>query len=100
MPIFTCTATNIPLLYIGAKIVFADIDPNSMNICTKSVEKLITKKTKAVVCVHYGGLPCDMSELKRISKKHTRSKKRSKILGFWNFSCYAHEKSSCACNAF
>ena len=70
VPIFTCTATNIPLLYIGAKIVFADVDRNSMNICTKSVEKLITKKTKAIVCVHYGGLPCDMSELMRISKKH------------------------------
>tara|TARA_B100000029_G_C17532120_1_gene943637 strand:- start:544 stop:1686 length:1143 start_codon:yes stop_codon:yes gene_type:complete len=70
VPIFTCTATNIPLLYIGAKIVFADIDPNTMNICTKSVEKLITKKTKAIICVHYGGLPCDMHELVRISKKH------------------------------
>ena len=103
VPIFTCTATNIPLLYIGAKIVFADIDPNSMNICTKSVEKLITKKTKAVVCVHYGGLPCDMSELKRISKKHNLiliedvaqaigAKYKNKNVGtFGNFSTFSFQ---------
>ena len=70
VPVFTCTATNIPILYLGAKIKFADIDPNTMNICVKSVEKLITKKTKAVVCVHYGGLPCDMQGLTKITKKH------------------------------
>tara|TARA_B100000886_G_scaffold339938_1_gene307032 strand:- start:57 stop:1199 length:1143 start_codon:yes stop_codon:yes gene_type:complete len=70
VPIFTCTATNIPLLYLGAKIVFADINPDTMNVCTSSVKKLITKKTKAIVCVHYGGLPCDMDELKKISKKN------------------------------
>ena len=103
VPLFTCTATNIPLLYIGAKIVFADIDPDSMNICTKSVEKLITKKTKAVVCVHYGGLPCDMSELKRISKKHNLiliedvaqaigAKYKNKNVGtFGNFSTFSFQ---------
>ena len=68
--IFTCTATNIPLLYMGAKIKFADVDRNTMNISIESVKKLITKKTKAIVCVHYGGLPCDMDELSRIGKKH------------------------------
>ncbi len=68
--IFTCTATNIPMLYMGLKIKFADIDLDTMNISVASVKKLITKKTKAIVCVHYGGLPCDMDELKKISKKH------------------------------
>ena len=68
--IFTCTATNIPMLYMGLKIKFADIDLNTMNISVKSVKKLITKKTKAIVCVHYGGLPCDMDELQKISKKN------------------------------
>ena len=68
--VFTCTATNIPLLYIGAKIKFADIDPRTMNICLTSVKKLISKKTKAIVCVHYGGLPCEMDELKKLSKKY------------------------------
>ena len=70
VPVFTCTATNIPLLYIGAKIKFADIDVKTMNICPKSVKKLISKKTKAIVCVHYGGLPCDMRELNAIAKKN------------------------------
>lgn len=70
VPVFTCTATNIPLLYIGAKIKFADIDTNTLNISVKSAEKLITKKTKAIVCVHYGGLPCDMDGLKKLAKKH------------------------------
>ena len=68
-PIFTCTATNIPLLYIGAKIKFADIDPKTMNIDIESVKKLITRKTKAIVFVNYGGLPCDLKELNAIAKK-------------------------------
>jgi dTDP-4-amino-4,6-dideoxygalactose transaminase len=68
--IFTCTATNIPMLYMGLKIKFADVDRDTMNISVKSIKKLITKKTKAIVCVHYGGLPCDMNELKKISKKN------------------------------
>mgnify|MGYP001403802820 FL=1 len=69
-PVFTCTATNIPLLYIGAKIKFADIDPKTFNIDIDSVKKLITKKTKAIVFVNYGGLPCNLSELKKIAKKN------------------------------
>ena len=69
-PVFTCTATNIPLLYIGAKIKFADVDPKTMNICITSLKKLISKKTKAIVCVHYGGIPCDMSEIRKLAKKY------------------------------
>jgi dTDP-4-amino-4,6-dideoxygalactose transaminase len=69
-PVFTCTATNIPLLYMGIKIKFADVDINTMNISIESVKKLISKKTKAIVVVHYGGLPCDMEELSKISKKY------------------------------
>ncbi len=68
--IFTCTATNIPMLYMGLKIKFADIDVNTMNISIESVKKLLTKKTKAIVCVHYGGLPCEMNELQKIAKKN------------------------------
>ena len=69
-PIFTCTATNIPLLYIGAKIKFADIDPETFNIDIDSVKKLITKKTKAIAFVNYGGLPCNLKELNKLAKKH------------------------------
>ena len=66
-PVYTCTATNIPFLYMGVKIKFADVDPATMNISVESVKKLITSKTKAIVCTHYGGLPCDMDELKKIA---------------------------------
>ena len=69
-PVFTCTATNIPLLYLGVKIKFADIDKNTMNISVQSIKKIISRKTKAIVVVHYGGLPCDMDEISKIAKKY------------------------------
>lgn len=70
VPVFTCTATSIPLLYIGAKIRFADVDPNTLNISVEHVKTLVNEKTKAIVCVHYGGLPCDMDELHAIAAKY------------------------------
>ena len=66
-PVFTCTATNIPLLYERAIPVFADVQSHTLNIDPAHVEKLITERTKAIVCVHYGGLPCDMRELREIA---------------------------------
>lgn len=68
-PLFTCTATNIPLLYMGAKPVFADIQPTTLNIDTDHVRNLVTDKTKAIVCVHYGGYPCDMDALQKIASE-------------------------------
>lgn len=67
-PVFTCTATNLPILYQGARPVFADVQPHTLNIDPKSVEKLINKKTKAIVAVDYGGLPADLDELADIAK--------------------------------
>jgi perosamine synthetase len=66
-PVFTCTATNIPFLYMGVKIKFADIDISTMNIDTNHVRQLMSDKVKAIICVHYGGLPCEMDELKSIA---------------------------------
>ena len=66
----TCTATNEPILAMGANIVWADIDPNDGNIDAKDVERKITPKTKAIIAVHWGGYPCDMDELNRIGKKY------------------------------
>jgi perosamine synthetase len=62
-PVFTCAATNIPLLYERAAIKFADVQQGTLNIDPNHVKTLINDKTKAIVCVHYGGLPCDMAEL-------------------------------------
>jgi len=66
-PLFTCTATNIPFLYMGAKIRFADVQPDTLNMDLDHVRKLANERTKAIVCVHYGGLPCDMDELQSIA---------------------------------
>ena len=68
-PVFTCTATNIPLLYIGAKPVFADVQPGTMNIDVDHVRRLVTEQTKAIICVHYGGLPCEMDELQQVADR-------------------------------
>jgi len=68
-PVFTCTATNIPFLYMGVKVIFADVDKNTLNISVDHVRKLVNEKTKAIVCVHYAGLPCDMDELISIAKE-------------------------------
>ncbi|HMJ70201.1 MAG TPA: DegT/DnrJ/EryC1/StrS family aminotransferase [Cyclobacteriaceae bacterium] len=69
-PVFTCTATTIPFLYMGVKFVFADIDPETLNISIPHVRQLVNEKTKAIVCVHYGGLPCDMNELMAIAAQY------------------------------
>ncbi len=66
----TCSATNEPILAMGAKIVWADIDPWTANIDPKSVAEKITPKTKAIMCVHWGGYPCDLDELNAIARKH------------------------------
>lgn len=68
-PVFTCTATNLPLLYIGAKPVFADIDPKTMNISPDSIREKITPRTKAIATVDYGGLPCEYDEIEKIAKE-------------------------------
>jgi perosamine synthetase len=70
VPSFTCTATSIPLLYIGANPILADIDPETMNISIPDVEKRITKKTKAIVCVDYGGVPNDYKALNEMCEKY------------------------------
>ena len=67
VPVFTCTATNIPLLYIGATPVFADIDPSTMNVSPESIKRKVSDKTRAIVVVHYGGLPCDMDEIRSVA---------------------------------
>jgi perosamine synthetase len=70
VPVFTCTATNIPLLYHDIEIRFADIQRDTMNLDVDSIRSLITSKTKAIVCVHYGGLPCDMDEILELADQH------------------------------
>jgi perosamine synthetase len=69
-PVFTCTATTIPFLYMGVIFRFADVDPKTLNINVNHVRELVNDRTRAIVCVHYGGLPCDMDELLAIGKEY------------------------------
>lgn len=65
-PVFTCTATNIPLLYCRAKIRFCDVAPGSLNMDPVHLRSLVTDQTTAIVTVHYGGMPVD-EEIFRIA---------------------------------
>jgi perosamine synthetase len=67
---YTWLATNTAILEQGAKPVFADINYDDLNISIKDIEKKITKKTKAIICVHYAGNPVDLDELNKISKHY------------------------------
>src|SRR5262249_42313136 len=69
-PLFTCTATNLPLLYLGVKVVFADIQADTLNIDPIDVRRRITERTKAIICIHHGGLPCDIAELQAIADEY------------------------------
>jgi len=55
---------------IGAKPVFADVDLLTGNLTASTIEPKISKKTKAIICVHLGGLPCEMDEIMKLAKKH------------------------------
>mgnify|MGYP001309893223 CR=1 FL=1 len=65
----TFVGTANAIIYTGAKPVFADIDYNTVNINTNQIKKKIGKKTKAILPVHFAGLPCDMQEIASIAKK-------------------------------
>lgn len=66
----TCTATNLPILEQYATPVFADIQWETGNIDPLDIEKRITPRTKAIICVHWGGYPCDLEEIHRVAKQY------------------------------
>ena len=70
VPAITFAATMAYPLSIGCKIVFADVDPVTINMDPKDVEKKITDKTKMIVPVHIGGYPVDMDPIMELAKKH------------------------------
>ena len=67
---FTFIATTTSISLTGAKFVFADIDPHTLNISAQDIERKITKKTKAILPVHLYGYPADMSSIMRIANDH------------------------------
>jgi len=58
------------ILMNDCKPKFTDIDLATQNICVKTLEKNISNKTKAIICVHLNGYPCDMKEIMKIAKKN------------------------------
>lgn len=70
MPSFTFVSTADAFVLRGAKVVFVDIRPDTMNIDEKLIEEAITEKTKAIVPVHYAGVACEMDTIMDIAKRH------------------------------
>lgn len=70
MPAFTFVSTANAFVLRGAKIVFVDIRPDTMNIDENLIQAAITDKTKAIVPVHYAGVACEMDKILEIAKKH------------------------------
>jgi len=70
MPSYTFVSTADAFVLRGAKAVFVDIRPDTMNIDEKLIEAAITSKTKAIVPVHYAGVSCEMDTIMDIAKKH------------------------------
>ncbi len=70
IPSFTFTATGHPVLWNGLVPVFADIKPDTFEIDPKSVERLINKRTCAILATHVFGVPCDVRALRALAKKH------------------------------
>ncbi len=104
MPSYTFVSTADAFVLRGAKIVFVDIRPDTMNIDEDLIEDAITKRTKAIVPVHYAGVACEMDKICDIAKKYNlciiedaaqgmTSTYKGKILGtIGDYGCYSfHE---------
>lgn len=104
LPSYTFSSTaNAPVL-AGAKLVFVDICPDTMNIDENKIEAAITKKTKVIIAVHYAGVSCEMDTILDIARRHNlmviedaaqgvMSTYKGKALGtMGDFGCYSfHE---------
>lgn len=70
MPSFTFVSTADAFVLRGAKVVFVDIRPDTMNIDENKIEDAITERTKAIAPVHYAGVSCEMDKIMDIAKRH------------------------------
>jgi dTDP-4-amino-4,6-dideoxygalactose transaminase len=70
VPPYTFVATATAPLMVGAIPVFVDIEPDTCNMDPQKIEKAITKRTKAIIPVHFGGRPANLDEILAIAKKH------------------------------
>jgi dTDP-4-amino-4,6-dideoxygalactose transaminase len=70
IPSFTFVSTANAFALRGARIVFADIRPDTLNLDESRLQSLITKRTKAIVPVHYAGVPCEMDAICSLAREH------------------------------
>ena len=70
MPSYTFVSTASAFALRGAKIIFVDIRPDTMNIDEELIEAAVTEKTKAIVAVHYAGVGCEMDTILKIAQKY------------------------------
>ena len=70
VPAMTFCATVNAIIHAGATPVLADVEPRTMNIDPKNIQDRITKKTKAILPVHFAGRPCNMKEITDIASQH------------------------------
>jgi len=69
-PSITFLSTIAYPLQIGARVVLADVDPNTLNIDPADIERKITKKTRVIMPVHIGGYPCEMETIMNLARDH------------------------------
>lgn len=104
MPAYTFVSTADAFVLRGARVVFVDIRPDTMNIDENRIEEAVTERTKAIVPVHYAGVSCEMDKIMQIAQKHNlfviedaaqgiMSTYKGKALGsIGDFGCYSfHE---------
>ena len=70
LPTNTFTATAEVVTYFGARPIFVDIDPSTMNMDPRDAEGRITSRTRAIIPVHFAGQPCEMTSLRDLADSH------------------------------
>ncbi len=73
LPAYTYSATANVVIHCGATPVFVDVNAHDFNINVHAIEKAITSKTKVIMPVDFGGLPCDYPAINSLAKKHTNT---------------------------
>ena len=69
-PSMTYWASALPAFLLGSTIVFAEVCRDNLTIDPNDIEHRITRRTKAIMCVHYAGYPCDMDPILQIARRH------------------------------
>lgn len=70
LPSYTFSSTATAFVLAGAKLVFVDVRPDTMNIDETKIESAVTDKTRVIVSVHYAGVACEMDAIMDIAKRH------------------------------